>query len=122
MYLVRTTRKKVLTNLLRKTGFEVLPTRFADMIICPQKPPVMYEENGYIRGIEFISEKLAADFYGPPVEHPKERDLVHVKNNGEELMGTVHEVKDNTVVVMVKVLHQPRLIEVDQEDIIPQGS
>jgi hypothetical protein len=58
-----------------------------------------------IKGIEVIPEKLALDFYGPPEECPKERDLVHIKSNGEELMGTVHEVKNNKVMVMVKVLY-----------------
>jgi hypothetical protein len=121
MYLIKTTRKSVLTNLLARKGLKVLPTRFADMIICTSKPPVMFEENGYIKGVEIISEKLATNFFSPPVKCPSEREFVCVRKNGQEFMGTVHEVNGRSLTIMALVLYQPRLIEVDLEDLVTQG-
>ncbi|MEN6317935.1 MAG: hypothetical protein ABFD82_04165 [Syntrophaceae bacterium] len=117
MYLVKTAQKKVLIALLRKAGLEALPTRFSDMIICPEKPPAMFMNNGYIIRITSITEELAIFFIEPPESRPKEKDLVCVKRNEQEFIGTVHEVKNDRMLIMTKVLSHPRLIEVSLDEV-----
>ena len=117
MYLVKTAQKNILIALLRKTGLEALPTRFSDMIICREKPPAMFLNNGYITRIIPITEELGMVFIEPPDSRPKEKDLVCVKRNGQEFIGTVHEVKNDRMLIMTKVLSHPRLIEVGLDEI-----
>jgi len=117
MYLVKTAQKNVLIALLRKAGFEVLPTIFSDMVICPEEPPAMFLNNGYITRTIPVTEELATVFIEPPDSHPKEKDLVRIKRNGQELIGTVHEVKNDRMLIMTKVFSRPRLIEVSLDEI-----
>jgi len=122
MYLLKTAQKNVLIALLRKAGLEALPTRFSDMVICREDPPAMFLNNGYITRTIPITEELAMVFIEPPDSRPKEKDLVCVNRNGQEFIGTVHEVKNDRMLIMTKVFSHPRLIEVGLDEITTKNT
>ena len=116
MYLVKTSEKKVLVNLMRKLCLEVYTTRFSDLIVCPQEPPQSFMNNGYIKDIQPISEEMAKMFIETP---PEARFMIGDAVNIKKSIGTIHEINENEneAVVMVQLFKQTRLITVGLDEI-----